>query len=48
LAYLQFSQYQYWHGTLPVLPLLDAHTGIGILVLLSNTSIGMVHYRYWH
>ncbi len=43
-----FVQYQYRHGTLPVLPLLGAHTGIGILVLLSNTSIGTVHYRYWH
>jgi hypothetical protein len=67
-----FVQYQYWHGTLLVLPLLGARTGIGMLVLLfrisslqllalngastgigifalwSNTSIGRVHYWYWH
>ncbi len=41
-------QYQCWHGTLPVLPLLGARTSTGIAVLLSNTSIGTVHYRYWH
>ncbi len=43
-----FVQYQYWHGTLPVLPLLGAHTGIGILVLWFIISIGTVHYWYWH
>jgi hypothetical protein len=43
-----FVQYQYWHGTLLVLPLLGACTGIGILVLWFSFSIGMVHYRYWH
>ncbi len=41
-------QYQYWHGKLPVLALNGASTGIGIFALWSNTSIGMVHYRYWH
>jgi hypothetical protein len=43
-----FVQYQYWHGTLPVLPLLGASTGNGILVLWFSISIGMVHYQYWH
>ncbi len=41
-------QYQYGHGTLPVLVLNGASTGIGILAVLSNTSIGTVHYRYCH
>jgi hypothetical protein len=41
-------QYQYQHGTLPVLALNGAHTGIGIFALLSITSMGTVHYRYWH
>jgi hypothetical protein len=36
-------QYQYWHGTLPVLSLLGAHTGICTLVLWFIISIGMVH-----
>ncbi len=43
-----FVQYQYWHGTLPVPPLLGAPTGIGIMVLWFIISIGTVHYRYWH
>ncbi len=41
-------QYQYRHGTLPVLALNGARAGIGIFALLSSTSMGMVHYRYWH
>jgi hypothetical protein len=36
-------QYQYRQGTLPVLALHGAHTGIGIFALLSSTSMGMVH-----
>jgi hypothetical protein len=43
-----FVKYQYWYGKLPVLPLLGARTGIGILVLWFSISIGTVHYRYWH
>jgi hypothetical protein len=42
------DQYQYWHGPLPVLALNGASTSIGIFALLSNTSIGMVHYWYCH
>ncbi len=38
-------QYQYWHGTLPVLAITGASTSIGILAPLSNTSIGI---EYWH
>jgi hypothetical protein len=41
-------QYQYWHGTLPVRALNGARTGIGIFALWSSTSMGAVHYRYWH
>ncbi len=41
-----FVQYQYWHGTLPVLALNGASTGIGIFAVLPNTCIGMVHYQY--
>jgi hypothetical protein len=43
-----FVQYQYWHGTLPVLALNGDSTGIGIFAVLSNTSIGTVHYQYCH
>jgi hypothetical protein len=43
-----FVQYKYWHGPLPILALNGASTGIGIFAVLSNTSIGMVHYRYCH
>jgi hypothetical protein len=39
---------QYGHGTLPVLALNGASTGIGISAFWSSTSIDMVHYRYWH
>jgi hypothetical protein len=41
-------QYQYWHGTLLVLALNGARTGVSIFALLSSTSVGMVHYWYWH
>jgi hypothetical protein len=41
-------QYQYRHNTLPVLALNGACTGIGIFALLSNSSMGAVHYWYWH
>jgi hypothetical protein len=41
-------QYQYSHGTLPVLALNGACTSIGIFALLSSTSMGTLHYRYWH
>ncbi len=40
-------QYQYRHGTLLVLALNGARTNIGIFALLSSTSMGTVHYRYW-
>jgi hypothetical protein len=43
-----FVQYQYWQGPLPELALNGASTGIGIFAVFSNTSIGMVHYRYCH
>ncbi len=32
-------QYQYWHGTLPVVALNGAHTDISIFALLSSTNI---------
>ncbi len=41
-------QYQYRHSTFLVLLLNVARTGIGMFALLSSTSMGMVHYRYWH
>ncbi len=41
-------QYQYRHGTLPVLALNGARTDIGIFALLSSTSMCTAHYRYWH
>ncbi len=41
-------QYQYWHGTLPVLALNGARTSIGSFARLASTSMGTVHYRYWH
>jgi hypothetical protein len=41
-------QYQYRHSTLPVLALNGARTDIGMFALLSSTSMGTVHYRYWH
>ncbi len=41
-------QYQYRHGTLPVQALNVARTGIGTFALWSSTSMGVVHYRYWH
>ncbi len=41
-------QYQYRHGTLPVRALNGDRTGIGIFALWSSTSMGTVHYRYWH
>jgi hypothetical protein len=41
-------QYQYRHGTLLVLALNCACTDNGIFALLSSTSMGTVHYRYWH
>jgi hypothetical protein len=41
-------QYQYRHGTLPVLKLNGARTDIGIFALLSSTSMSTVHYRCWH
>ncbi len=40
-------QYQYRHGTVPVLALNGARTSIGIFALLSSTSMGAVHYWYW-
>ncbi len=41
-------QYQYGHGTLLVLAFKKgANTGIGIIHLFS-TSMGTVHYQYWH
>jgi hypothetical protein len=40
-------QYQYRHGTLPVLALNGARTDIGIFALMSSTSMDTVHYRYW-
>ncbi len=43
-----FVQYQYWHGTLPVLPLLGAHTGNGKYVLGISTSMGTFHYQNWN
>ncbi len=43
-----FVQYQYGYGKFPVLALDGARTGIGIYAFWSSTSIGMVHYRYWH
>ncbi len=43
-----FVQCQYRHGKLPVLALNGANTGVGIYAFWSNTSIGTVHYRYWH
>jgi hypothetical protein len=39
---------QYGHGTIPVLALNGACTEIGICEFWSSTSIGMVHYQYWH
>ncbi len=41
-------QYQYPHGTLPVLALNGARTNIGIFTLLPSTSMVTVHYLYWH
>jgi hypothetical protein len=41
-------QYQYGCGPLPILALNGASTGIGIFAVLSNTSIGTVHYQYCH
>jgi hypothetical protein len=41
-------QYQYWQGTLPILALNGASIGIGIYAFWFSTSIGTVHYRYWH
>ncbi len=41
-------KYQYLHGTLPVLAFNGARTGNGIYAFWSTTSIGTVHYRYWH
>jgi hypothetical protein len=41
-------QYQYWHGISPVRALNGARAGIGISALWSSTSMGAVHYRYWH
>ncbi len=41
-------QYQYGYGKLPVLALNGASTGIGIYAFWSSTSIGTVHYWYWH
>jgi hypothetical protein len=41
-------QYQHGHGPLPVLALNGASTGIGIFAVLSDTSIGTVHYWYCH
>ncbi len=41
-------KYQYGRNPLPVLALDGANTGIGMFALLSNTSIGTVHYRYFH
>ncbi len=42
-------QYQYGHGPLLVLAFKNgARTGTGIFALWFSTSMGTVHYRYWH
>ncbi len=43
-----FVKYQYWYGKLPVPVLNGARTGIGIYAFWSSTSIGTVHYQYFH
>ncbi len=43
-----FVQYQYGHSPLLVLALHFACTSIGISALRFSTSIGTVHFRYWH
>ncbi len=56
---IKWCQYQYWHictfvqsqcwyGLLLVLALNGDCKSIGIYAFWSSTSIGMVHYRYWH
>ncbi len=41
-------QYQYRQGTLQVRALNGARTSIGIFALWPSTSMGTVHYQYWH
>ncbi len=41
-------QYQYGHSPLPILAFNCAHTGIGISAVYFSTSMGIVHYQYWH
>ena len=41
-------QYQYGHSPLPILAFNCASTGIGISAFWFSTSMGTVHYWYWH
>jgi hypothetical protein len=41
-------QYQYGHSQLLILAFNCASTGIGISAFCFSTSLGTVHYRYWH
>jgi hypothetical protein len=39
---------QYWHSPLLVLAFNGTCTSNGLYAFMSTTSIGTVHYRYWH